>query len=94
MAMMWNISVAEAESMLAVEDVAIDPDNWLSFKTWQAVCTQWIYGAMGGVVGLDYSGVQVVLGLTVKRKQRAQVFADLQLMERTALPLLNEKPDK
>ncbi len=77
--------------MLAMDDVAIDPDNWLSFKTWQAVCTQWIYGAMGGVVGLDYSCVKVVLQLTVSRKKRAEVFADLQLMERTALPILNQK---
>lgn len=87
------MSFAEAQEMLEPDEVLIDNENWLSFKTWQAISTQWIYGAMGGVVGLNYPGVKTVLDLTVKPKARASVFEDIQLMERTALAILNEKAD-
>lgn len=87
------MSMQEARENLVQSQVLIDPDNWLSFQTWQALSTQWIHGAMGGVMGLNYPGVKTVLDLTLKKKQHAEVFADIQLMERTALAILNEKAD-
>lgn len=53
--------------------------------------TQWRYGAMGGAIGLDYPGVKVVLELTVKRREWREVFEGLQVMERAALAVMNEK---
>jgi hypothetical protein len=90
---MMGMSMQEAKENLVQSEILIDPENWLSFKTWQAISTQWIYGAMGGVVGLNYPGVKTVLDLTVKPKARACVFEDIQIMERTALAILNEKAD-
>jgi hypothetical protein len=46
---------------------------------------------MGGVTGLDYAGVDVVLR---RRGVRArETFIDLQVMEAAALPLLNERAE-
>lgn len=87
------MSMQEARENLVQSEVLIDPENWLSFQTWKSLSTQWNYGAMGGVMGLNYPGVKTVLDLTLKKKQHAAVFADIQLMERTALAILNEKAD-
>jgi hypothetical protein len=48
---------------------------------------------MGGVTGLDYAGVDVVLRAR-RAGSRRRAFDDLQLMERAALPLLNEPRDE
>ena len=62
-------------------------DAWLSCET------QWrVVAGLGGVswLGLDYSGVNVVLdrlGFTSPK----QVFADLQIMEGTALATFGER---
>jgi len=54
--------------------------------------TQWRYGMMGGVLGLDYPGVEALLRIE-RVKDRAAVFVGLQIMESGALPELN-KPKK
>lgn len=56
--------------------------------------TQWRYGALGGLIGLDYTGVKAVLDLELKRKRRKAVFQQIQIMERAALNILNKKAEK
>lgn len=64
------------------------PENWDTVQLFLACRTQWRIAAMGGVIGLDYTGVDVVikrLGLDVT----PDMFAGLQTMERAAAAELN-----
>lgn len=72
-------------------DFLVDEDNWQTVMLFCQCATQWRYGAFGGVIGMDYAGVNAVLDLTVKRRDRADVFEGLQVMERAALAVMNEK---
>jgi hypothetical protein len=76
----------------ADEDFAVWPENVRTLQLFLACSTQWRYGATGGVIGLDYSGVEALLRLRGVRHRR-RVFTDLQVMEMAALPLLNEQKD-
>lgn len=46
---------------------------------------------MGGLFGLDYSGVESVLRLTQPKRKRAEVFSAVQIMERIALEAMNSE---
>lgn len=70
---------------------SVEPDNWQAVMLFCDCVTQWKRGAMGKFLGLDYPGVNVVIGYQIKRKQHAETFASIQLMERAALPILNSK---
>lgn len=51
---------------------------------------QWVMGPMGGVLGLRYEALPVVMRyLEVQKKDRRDVFADLRIMEMEAVGLLN-----
>ncbi|WP_446807954.1 DUF1799 domain-containing protein [Methylomonas sp. 2BW1-5-20] len=55
--------------------------------------TQWQIGAMGEVIGLNYAGVEAVF--RIKRfKNRAELFDDLQIMERAAVTVFREQRAK
>ena len=54
---------------------------------WFAVQTQWRVG-MAGAIGLDYAGVEAAIRLrrlARGKRERAQLMADLQVMERVTL---------
>ena len=72
----------------------VDPENWQAVMLFCQCATQWKYGAMGGVMGLDYPGVKTVLDLTVEKSKRAELFSALQVMERAAMVIMNEKQAK
>jgi hypothetical protein len=60
------------------------PENLPAWQLWQSVQSQWRGGL--GHEGLDYPGVQVVIGQhRAWRLRRRQRFAEIQLMERTCL---------
>lgn len=66
------------------------PANWPAFTAFLACSTQWrVAGTMAGLawVGLDYAACRLVLD---DMQSPPGVFADLQVMERAALPILNE----
>jgi len=46
---------------------------------------------MGGVFGLDYPGVQIVLDRTQPKKKHNGIFTALQLMEQAAMAVMNSK---
>ena len=55
---------------------------------WRAIADRW--GAM--VIGLDYAAaIGVMRDLGMKRKSRAEMLASLRVMERAALPVLNQR---
>lgn len=65
-------------------------ENWNAIQLFLSVSTQWVRAGMdGSVVGLNYQSVEFVLKL-YKAKKRAEVFSDLQLIERGALTVFNE----
>jgi len=67
----------------------VHPDNWDAVILFCSLSTQWAYGAMGGVIGLNYAGVSLPLELAIQPDKQADVFAQIQLMERAALKVMN-----
>lgn len=72
------------------EDVDVWPDNWQAFCLFNAMTTQWRTGACGAT-GLDYTSIRDVAGyLGIKKKQIAEIFPDLQVMEAEALLVMSD----
>lgn len=71
---------------------AIWPENVETVSLFLRLQTQWVIGAMGGFVGLNYPSVLAVLDF-LKVENRAEVFEGLQVMERAALAVLNARKD-
>jgi hypothetical protein len=69
-------------------DVAVWPENWTAWEVFAAMATQWtISTGMGGAVyhGLNYVALPVVEArIGVKKRQRADTFARLRVMEAAA----------
>lgn len=67
------------------------PENLLPFDVFSALQTQWRIG-MSGPTGLDYGVLPVVLDIKqIEPPQRAEIFADVQIMEAEALRFFAEK---
>lgn len=70
--------------------VEIWPDNVLPLRVFQAMGTQWRMG-FNGPIGLDYNVLPgVIERIGVPKKERNQVFDDVQVMERAALLVMRE----
>lgn len=86
------MEAAPEERVIEVE--AENLDAWMVFQT---LATQWVkaYVGMEGVVvfqGLNYLGVDVAIRMQGYRGQKARdIFQDIQVMEFTALPILNRR---
>lgn len=75
--------------------VEVWPDNWRAVRLFLAVETQWRLALGFGVSvhsGLDYCGVEAAMRRLRIDDADGELFADLQEMERAALPILNEAP--
>ena len=66
------------------------PENEHALKCFMLVRRQWRIGPMGGVLGLDYPGVQAVLRMR-KIRIDADLLDDLAAMEAGAMDVLNAK---
>lgn len=65
------------------------PENWPTLELFDRLGTQWRWDGMSGrCLGLNYGGVETLLRLEGVADQ-ARVFADLQVMERAALAVMN-----
>lgn len=81
------------EALLEREEAfEVWPENWPAVELFLAVQTQWKVGALGGLFGLDYAGVEVVFRMR-KVANRAEMFAKLQVMEAAALAAMSKKKD-
>ncbi|MCC7487621.1 MAG: DUF1799 domain-containing protein [Burkholderiales bacterium] len=71
------------------ESDAVDvwPENAPALDLFLCLRTQWRMGAMGGVLGLDYSGVLALFRMR-RVKNQPEMLGDLQVMESAALPIL------
>jgi hypothetical protein len=73
------------------EAFPVYPENWDAVETFCRCGTQWIFGAMGGVIGLNYACVESVLRLTRPKSQHDDLFTAIQVMEKAALKVMNSK---
>lgn len=74
-------------------DIGVWPENWQAWEVFAAMATQWrISVGVGGAVyhGLDYAALPAVeQRVGVKKRQRADTFARLRVMEAAAREELN-----
>lgn len=84
-----------APSVAQPTEFEVEQENLTAVRVFVAMQTNWrIVAGMGGLVyqGLDYPSLESVANLLcIKRKKRPELFADIQIMEAAALPILNEK---
>jgi hypothetical protein len=80
------------EQKVVPPEVYLWPENVAVWAIFQDVRTQWNVG-MGGPVGLNYSGVDVLVKLRVKKRDRPDVFSKIQVMERAMLEAWSEQRD-
>lgn len=77
-------------------DFLVWDENWRAVTLFVGLATQWrLHLGMAGVYyqGLDYAAVEAALRLErIAPRDWPALFADLRVMERAALPLMNEKP--
>jgi hypothetical protein len=70
-------------------DVEVWPENWVPFKVFNKVSTQWRVGA-GGATGLDYSVVYSTMD-RMKIKKQLAVLDAIRVMEASALSTMNRR---
>lgn len=84
----------QSESRREVDLVEIWDVNWPAFVVFRSCATQWRVIAGPRILihlGLDYSGVDIAMRrLAPADADQAALFADIQVMESAALPILNE----
>ena len=89
-----NGLVADKPVLAEVEPFYLWPENVPAWQLFQRCGTQW-RSSMARREGLDYAGVQVVMGMgPIRPRQRRQRFAELQVMESAALRAWAEQETK
>ncbi len=77
------------EDIEDTSDVEVWPENWLPFKVFNKVSTQWRVGA-GGATGLDYGVVYSTMD-RMKIKKQLVVLDAIRVMEASALSTMNRR---
>ena len=77
------------EDIEDTSDVEVWPENWLPFKVFNKVSTQWRVGA-GGATGLDDSVVYSTMD-RMKIKKQLAVLDAIRVMEASALSTMNRR---
>jgi hypothetical protein len=90
-----GLSSAESAKWAGEEeygDFEVWPENWLIVEVFLAMSDQWIWtgGMESRRAGLNLCALPVVYeGLTIRRKQRPEVFQGLKLMVSAALEVMH-----
>ena len=75
-------------------DQGIYPDCWPTVSVFCDMLTQWRVGPTG-ITGLDYQALPVVFRIRqIRKRDRAEIFNGLQIMERAALRAAIERHKK
>ena len=77
------------EDVEDTSDVEVWPENWVPFKVFNKVSTQWRVWA-GGATGLDYSVVYSTMD-RMKIKKQLAVLDAIRVMEASALSTMNRR---
>lgn len=68
------------------EEVEVWPENWDSWQFWLQVHTQWRVGGLGGLVGLDYTPVLMLMErLKLTDERWSVLWEDVRAMEAAVL---------
>lgn len=67
-------------------------ENLETIELFLMMSSQWNFTAMGSISGLNYTALESVIRLSGKNCDPER-FAELQMMERAALPVLNSRED-
>lgn len=74
--------------------VEIWPDNMAAFEVFSEMGTQWMSG-FSGATGLNYASLESTLRLIgLPRSKWREVFADVRIMEHTALLYMRQKQEQ
>lgn len=71
------------------QDFDVLEENWEVVSMFMRLQTQWV-PSMGGMIGLNYQSVEFLFRIEGVENQR-EMLADLQVMEVTALQVMNVK---
>jgi hypothetical protein len=69
------------------------PENVESFSVFARCSTQWNISANGFPTGIDYSALQAIMSM-LGYKKPAQIFDEIQLIERGALTQMSDNRPK
>lgn len=83
-----EIEVVVSSATSEEEHFEVWPENWEAAQLFLRLSSQWRYGAMGGVIGLNYPSMESLMRM-LRVKDKAAMVDDLQVMERAALEVLN-----
>ncbi|HFC6388694.1 TPA: DUF1799 domain-containing protein [Neisseria bacilliformis] len=76
---------------LAEDAAGVWPCNWPAVCLYCAAATQWRSGALGAY-GLDYAALAAVMDMQgIEAADRAELFADVQVIEYEVLQIWSEK---
>ncbi|WP_168389222.1 DUF1799 domain-containing protein [Xylophilus sp. Leaf220] len=68
------------------EHFGLYAENVQTFERFHALRTQWRHAGIGAVrTGFDYAAIHAWMQFSVPKKERQQLFSDLQLMESAVL---------
>lgn len=74
-----------------LEETGVYPENWQAVQLFSAMGNQW-HSSMGGREGLRYEVLPVIEAwMGIKKKDRADLFSALQVMENEALSVWAEQ---
>jgi hypothetical protein len=76
------------EDVIDRSDFEVWPENWLPFKVFSEVSSQWRMG-QGGPIGLDYLAVKWVMSL-MKVKRKYEVLRAIRIMESSAITQMSK----
>lgn len=87
------LGLPDDESAAAVEQVedelfGVWPENDKALHAFLVCRRQWRVGPMGGVLGLDYAGIESLLRMN-RIEISPELLADLDVMEGAAMDVLN-----
>lgn len=85
----FGLQIEESQRPPAFE---LWPDNWQPVLVFSRMTTQLLVGGTGGVLGLRYEALPVVMGgLGLSTIDQAEVFKVLQVMEQHMVHVLNKR---
>jgi len=72
------------------DDFLVLPENWPIVQLFEKVNSQWRFGGMGSLLGLDYNAVDVCIRY-LQIPVDADCFSGLQIMEQVIVAEMNKR---
>ena len=82
--------IEQMQSKEEAQAFEVWPEHWDVMHLFLRCSTQWVVSSAGDIVGLNYSGVKVLLDLEFRENQK-DVFFDLQVIEMQVIKTMRER---